>query len=115
MHIQDMQVDNGLTTAYNNPSSLESAGGSAIEFFQDFVTHSPLDLTREKLAIYVDQEFSGREALAWAVGALMVASGFGGATGFLKRDWATGLGIGLGLFGFLAAFQVVITWTVLSH
>ncbi|KAB8211101.1 hypothetical protein BDV34DRAFT_220274 [Aspergillus parasiticus] len=115
VHVQDMQVDHGLTTVYNSPYALEGAEESILEYLQDFVTNGRLDLTHPKLAIYLDQEFSGNQAILWAVFAFLGAAGVGTATGFVKRDWAAGLGIGLGVFAFFAAVQALITWLVLSH
>jgi hypothetical protein len=54
MHVQDMQVDDGLTTAYNSLSSLKGVRESAIEYLQDFVTYSLLDLSRPRLVIFID-------------------------------------------------------------
>jgi hypothetical protein len=79
------------------------------------VTNGQLDLTDPKLAIYIDQEFSGNQAIAWATCAFLAAGGVGTGTGFVKRVWVAGLGIGLGLFGFFAAVQALITWLVLFH
>lgn len=115
MHIESMQVDYGLTTAYNNPNDLDGAEESIIEYLQEFVTNGRLDPTHPKLAIYLDQEFSSTQAIVWAVFAFLAATGVGIATGFLKHDWVGGLGIGLGVFGFFAAVQALITWLVLSH
>jgi hypothetical protein len=112
-----MQVDHGLTTVYNSPYALEGAEESILEYLQDFVTNGRLDLTDPtdpKQALYMDQEFSGKQAIVWAVLASFAATGVGTATGFVKHDWAAGLGLGLGVFAFFAAVQALLTWLVLS-
>ncbi|KAH7190463.1 hypothetical protein V3481_012182 [Fusarium oxysporum f. sp. vasinfectum] len=110
VHVNDMRVDAALTEAYSNPSSLRTAGRSVLEHLDRFVTDGRLDLTRPRLAIYIDQEFSATQALVWTTCAFLAALGMGVATGVGKQDWLTGLGIGLSLFGFLAVVQVLVTW-----
>lgn len=115
IHVQvhEMTLDKGFTSAYKNPFSLSHGETMILHDLNDYVTNGPLDLTSPRLALYVDQKFSPRKALYCAGLNFLVSLAAGVVSGILKRDWASGLGVGFGIFGFIAVVQVLVTWFIL--
>jgi len=113
VQVRHMTVDKGFTSAYNQAFSPGDGEGMILDDLQDYVTNGPLDLTHQNLALFVDKRFSPAKALYCAGLSLLVSVGTGAGAGMLKRDWATGLGVGLGIFASLAVVQVLVTWFII--